>query len=440
MTVGLQGIFHNGVAGMLAFEQGMGAISDNIANQNTVGYKRVETLFSTILGQVDHQIKQGDSASAALQARNVAGVKPTTRQLTDVQGAIQTTNRQYDLAISGQGMFIFGVGEITNGAFTSEGHVYSRAGDLSPFIPSTVVATLVTPETAAYLTNKNGHFLMAQEITAADLLVTPPTPPASLDELVPIQLSDQNAFAGQPTTLAELAAVIPASGATTVTTPIFYVDTNGDQQGVTLVFSNPVVTAGTDTTWDVSTIDSLGVTQPTFATLTFDSSGQLAAGSTLTIADNGNTFTLDVENLAMLGDSAGGTSAQAVQVGYTQDGIEAGAFEGLEFREDGVVFGKYSGGGTQPLYRIPLVSFSNPNALESLAGNEYQATAEAGDPVFRVFGDQFARMVINAVESSNVDLADSFTQMIIIQRAYSSAATVVRTADEMSGVVRDLMR
>lgn len=438
MGTELNGIFHNGVAGMLAFEQGMGAISDNIANQNTVGYKRVETLFSTVLGQVDRSVKNGDSASAALQARNVAGVKPTTRQLVDVQGTIQTTNRQFDLAISGQGMFIFGVGEITAGTFASEGVVYSRAGDLMPFIPSTVVGGTVTPETATYLTNKNGHFLLAQPITAAELL--DPAPPADISELEPIQLSDQDAFAGVATALAELAAVIPAAGATTVSTPIFYVDAAGDQQGLTLVFSNPVVTAGVDTTWDVSTIDSLGVTQPTFTTLTFDNTGQLPAGSTLTIADNGNTFTLDVENVAMLGDSPRGATAQAVQVSYEQDGIEAGAFEGLTFHEDGVVFGKYSGGGTQPLYRIPLASFSNPGALESLAGNEYQATAEAGDPVFRLFGDQFANMVINAVESSNVDLADSFTQMIIIQRAYSSAATVVRTADEMSGVVRDLMR
>ncbi len=41
MPTALTGIFNNGVAGMLAFSEGMGAISDNIANQNTVGYKRV---------------------------------------------------------------------------------------------------------------------------------------------------------------------------------------------------------------------------------------------------------------------------------------------------------------------------------------------------------------------------------------------------------------
>ena len=49
-------------------------------------------------------------------------------------------------------------------------------------------------------------------------------------------------------------------------------------------------------------------------------------------------------------------------------------------------------------------------------------------------------LVLSSVENANVDLADSFSQMIIIQRAYSSAATVVRTADEMSSTVRDLMR
>ena len=440
MATALQGIFHNGVAGMLAFEQGMGAISDNIANQNTVGYKKVDTLFSTLLGQTERTVKHGDAASASLQARNIAGVKPTTRSLVDVQGTILGTNRPYDMAISGQGMFMFSSGTIDDaGVLTLDPEIlYSRAGDLSPFVGLiNDGAGTLTADGSTYLTNKNGQYLLAQTYTTADILAG--TEPSG--SFVPVQTSDQNAFTGQATTAAALSAVIPASGATTVSTPLYFVDVNGDQVGMTLEFSNPVVVAGTSTTWDVSTYDENGTLVATTAgAVVFDSSGVLTTGTNLIHTQSGTTFDIDLSDVVMLGDSPSGTTAQAVQISYSHDGLPAGAFEGLQIREDGLIFGKYSGGVTQPLYRIPLASFSNPNALMSLAGNMYEVTSESGDPTLRFPGDQFAHLVLNSVENANVDLADSFSQMIIIQKAYSSAATVVRTADEMSGVVRDLMR
>ena len=442
MSTALQGIFHNGVAGMLAFEQGMGAISDNISNQNTVGYKRVETLFSTVLGQVDRSVKQGDSASAVLQARNVAGVKPTTRQLVDVQGAILGTSRPYDMAISGQGMFMFATGTIdTAGTLTLDtDHVmYSRAGDLSPFVGLIDDgAGTLTADGATYLTNKNGQYLLAQDYTAADILAGVTTPTGAF---VPVQTSDQNAFGGLPTATASLSAVIPASGATTVTTPLYFVDANGDQVGMTLEFSNPVVVAGTSTTWDLTTYDDSGtLIATTPGAVVFDNSGAITTGSAYSHTQSGTTFTIDLSEVVMLGDSTSGTTTQAVQISYSHDGLPAGALEGLEIHEDGIIYGKYSGGVTQPLYRIPLASFSNPNGLMSLAGNMYEIGSESGEPTLRFPGDEFAHLVLSSVENANVDLADSFSQMIIIQRAYSSAATVVRTADEMSSTVRDLMR
>ncbi len=432
MPTALTGIFNNGVAGMLAFSEGMGAISDNIANQNTVGYKRVETLFSTLVGRSEMASTGSSTTSPTLRASNTQGVKALTRQLVDVQGAVQITNRQFDLAISGKGMFAFGIADPDTG--TIDQTVYSRAGDLSTLVVGT----------DSFLANKNGHFLLAQEITAADLVT--PTAPAAGDILVPVQVSSQAAFAGQATTTAELSALIPATGATSVGTPVFYIDSAGDQQSITLTFSNPVVNAGVDTTWDVSITDSLGVVQPTFTTITFDNNGELPAGQTLTVTDNGNTFDIDIENVRMLGE-AESTSAQAVQIGYTHDGLPAGAFEGLRIREDGVIFGLYTGGATQPLYRIPVATFANPNALQQLAGNEYQITEDdtgsgivtSGLPEYILLGGDEAKLVLNSVETSNVDLADSFSQMIIVQRAYSSAATVVRTADEMSTTVVGLL-
>lgn len=51
-----------------------------------------------------------------------------------------------------------------------------------------------------------------------------------------------------------------------------------------------------------------------------------------------------------------------------------------------------------------------------------------------------AQIIVGALEQSNVDLADQFTKMIVTQRAYSSSATVLRTADEMTQQARDMKR
>lgn len=433
MATALTGIFNNGVAGMLAFSQAMGTISDNISNQNTVGYKRVETTFSTLLGRQEAAV-QGDDFAPHLIARNTSGVRANTRQAVDVQGSILTTGRQYDVAINGGGMFIFGNNETAPTEF-----YYGRAGQFDAVIPVTIPdAGAVVPGTSAFLANTNGQYLMAMPITGG---VIPTTQPTSVAELVAVQASDQADFAGQPTATATLAAVIPATGATTVSTPINYIDGAGDPQGLTLEFSNPVVVPGTSTTWDMTVYDSTGaIVGATLAgAFVFDSAGRLPAGSSLTITAGGTTFTVDMEQVAMLGDATISGGNQAVQISYEQDGLPAGAFEGLSISENGVIYGRYTGGATQALYRIPVATFGNPNALQALAGNVYQITEGSGEATFELLGGEFARLNLQAVETANVDLADQFSQMIVTQRAYSSAAQVVSTADEMSIVARDLI-
>lgn len=440
MSTALTGIFSNGVAGMMAFSEAMGTISDNISNQNTVGYKRVETMFSTLLGRQESAV-QGDNFAPHLIARNTSGLRTFTRQAVDVQGAILSTGRQYDLAISGGGMFLFGNGTVSGGALTVDtgSPLYSRAGDLNALVPADLTTATVTGTTDAYLANKNGQFLLAQPFTAADLAAGVTTPSGDLE---PVQVSNQAAFAGQATATAALSAVIPATGATTVSTPIHYVDSVGDSQGLTLEFSNPTVTSGVSTDWDITVYNSSGaiVTGPLAAAVTFDNDGEISAGSPLSITAGGVTFSLDLDDVAMLGDAAvTGAGNQAIQQNYEQDGIPEGAFIGLTIREDGVIFGNYEGGATQPLYRIPIATFASPNALEAVAGNMYQATVGAGDVELRFPGDEFARLELESVENSNVDLADQFANMIVTQRAYSSAAQIVTTADQMSVVARDLI-
>ena len=84
-----------GVTGLIANSSALAAISDNIANVNTVGYKRQQANFSTM---VTSQTKAG--------AYTAGGVQAKTHQYVTQQGLSQSTTSALDLAIAGQGFFV----------------------------------------------------------------------------------------------------------------------------------------------------------------------------------------------------------------------------------------------------------------------------------------------------------------------------------------------
>ncbi|MBI3709913.1 MAG: flagellar hook-basal body complex protein, partial [Proteobacteria bacterium] len=149
--------------------------------------------------------------------------------------------------------------------------------------------------------------------------------------------------------------------------------------------------------------------------------------------DIGGRFNLDVSDVAQRG-------TLFIRTSYHQDGLENGQFVRHEITQDGTILGHFSSGAIRSLYRIPVATFINPNALTAVSNTMFQQSAESGGPQLRGPGDDLVHLIPNAVEQSNVDISDGFTQMIITQRAYSSSAQVVRTIDEMTMVVRDLKR
>src|SRR5436309_1039020 len=137
----LGGIFNNGVAGLMAFTEAMGAVSDNIANMSTVGYKRVDTSFSSMLGEAYVPGRGNGSVANS----NINGVSAATRQLVTVQGGIQTTSNSLDVAINGQGMFVF-----TDDPITPTKTFYGRAGNFQTLVPN--------GGNIGYLANERGQF------------------------------------------------------------------------------------------------------------------------------------------------------------------------------------------------------------------------------------------------------------------------------------------
>ncbi len=127
------------------------------------------------------------------------------------------------------------------------------------------------------------------------------------------------------------------------------------------------------------------------------------------------------------------------QINYiSQNGAAFGNFAGVSINQEGVVTALFDNGVTRPVFMIPVATLVNPNGMESMSGNVWIETDFSGQPTVREAGSAGAGSVNqSSLEASTVDLGEEFTSMITTQRAYSAAAKIISTADEM---LDDLLR
>ena len=135
-----------------------------------------------------------------------------------------------------------------------------------------------------------------------------------------------------------------------------------------------------------------------------------------------------------IGEANGMTQfgAEYTPVFITTDGSQFGTFAGVTISTDGLVTALFDNGETRPVFKIPVATFTNVNALESRSGNVWNATEASGDPTLREADNGAAGQVVQAaLEQSTVDIGEEFTKMIVVQRAFSASAKIISTADEM---------
>lgn len=116
-----------------------------------------------------------------------------------------------------------------------------------------------------------------------------------------------------------------------------------------------------------------------------------------------------------------------------QNGIPAGSRRGVEITSDGYVAALFDNGIKKNIYKIPVVTFTNPDGLQEISGTAFEETDGSGAPVLNEAGTGGAGVMQGSrLESSNADIADEFAKMIVSQRAFGASSQVVRTVDEMT--------
>jgi flagellar hook protein FlgE len=427
-----------GVSGLTANANALSAISDNIANSATYGYKRAQTDFSAI-------VVHGDGGSTY----TAGGVRTSTMRLIDERGPLIATSNPTDIAIDGPGFM----------AVTTAAAVDSAAGTY----PVTLVTTgSFMPDANGVLTTESGQVLMGWPADQDGVI--PDYPRDSMSSLEPVQVNSTE-YVANPTTEMTLGVNLPATstedgadGAPFSLSSEYYGNLS-TSESLNYTFT-PVLPApgGVATnTWTMTIADSAsGGAVVGEYTLTFDASqadgGTLAsvttvsgaaydpATGTIPLVVGGGSIDL---NIGIPGETGAMTqlSDTFAPVSVTKDGSPVATMISVEIGEDGMLYGIYDQGFTKVLYQIPVVNVPNPNGLVSLSYQSYQLSNESGPYYLWDAGEGPVGSTVGySREESSVDVATELTQLITTQRAYSSNAKVIQTVDEMLQETTNLKR
>jgi flagellar hook protein FlgE len=415
-----------GVAGLNANATRLAAISDNIANSATFGYKRVEADFQSMVIS-----SSGGSYSAG-------GVRSSTQRLIDESGSLVSTSNPTDLAVRGRGMLPV--------ALASEVEVGNGS------------AQMLLTTTGSFRTDAEGRLVSESGLVllgwpASPDGTVPEFPRDTSDGLEPVQIN-VNQLTGEPTTQIDLGVNLPATETAAGSTgdpqqlSIEYFDNLGKSENIRIDFTPTIPAAGSSNEWTMSITDSAqaGALIGEY-TLTFDDSR--ASGGTLLGVTTGSGGAYDAAsgniivsvgggpmeiNIGQLGVSDGLTqlSDSFAPLSISKDGSPVGNMVSAEVDENGFVHASFDTGITRIIYQVPLVDLPNPNGMVAMDQQTYLPSPESGSFFLWDAGDGPTGDVVSfAREESATDVAGELTDMIQTQRAYSSNAKVIQTVDEM---------
>jgi flagellar hook protein FlgE len=424
------GAMYAAVSGLGAQSTKLGAISDNIANTSTTGYKRVEVEFASL---VTEQVSR--------RSYSAGGVAGNVRRLVDVQGLLQATGSSTDIAINGDGFFV--VSDAQNANPQQDLTALTRAGSF-------------TADDQGFLRNAAGYYLMGFALNPDGTTVNPNPARDTLSSVEPVNIAGIN-FTGAPTTEITFAGNLPAQLAngtpgTPINTQIEYFTELGNSGTMTLQWTPS--SDGVANHWNLQIFDSNtggGTTAIYDQIITFNDTGPDAgspsaipglAGGNLPLTVNGGLQALNLD-MGDVNDASGITqfAGEYVPTKINKNGALFGVVNSVEVSEDGIITAIFNNGVRRPIYQIPIAVVQNPNGLTPRDGTAFIQSRDSGSLYLWDAGvGPAGKTAGNSLERSNVDIAQELTNMIETQRTYSTNAKVIQTSDEMLDELTRLKR
>jgi flagellar hook protein FlgE len=374
--------FLNGLSGLLTFSRGLKNVSNNVSNMNTPGFRGSDTFYRSVNGEGEQGL-----------GTNVAGTSLRTGQ-----GEFRQTGNSTDAAIDGAGFFVL--------RDDKGGQFYSRAGQFKLNDKSVLIDSVTGYHVQGILASGS-----LADINIESARTLPPTPTTKVD------------FAGN---------LVSTATTHSVTVNNVY-DKTGAKVTLTVNFTNQA--PATPNGWSLSVLDASGATIGS-GSIRFSTDGSPMAGFNtliISLASNGQTQDItfnfgDPGSFSKATQFLGATSTLGATV------IDGSALAGLvsySFDEQGVLRFEYSNGEKRDGPQLALADFSDETQLSHVAGSLY-TPPDAMKPVLGHAGaGPFGKIVGGNIELSNIDLAQEFGDILIIQRGYQASSRVMTVANEM---------
>ncbi len=418
-------------SGLAAHGDALGVVGDNIANANTIGFKRSRGQFEDVLGVAAGRVAEGGGAGSRL-----AHVEQMW-----AQGALLSTESPTDLALTGDGFFV-----VKGNADGVDGNFYTRAGqfhiDKEGFLSNPDGMRL-----QGYAADDRGNLTARVSDLSISSRTLPATPTEKANMAVNLDSKSEQPPAWDPTDPGTTSNF--SSGLTVY-------DSLGNAHDLTVYFRKSganswewhAMADGAEMSGGTPGVPTEGAS----GTLSFTTSGALDTETVnqsqwdFTDATAGQAIAFDFGK-SITGDGGTGFdgttqfgSASSTS-GIQQDGFAAGSVEGISISTDGAITGVFSNGQKRTLAQVVVADFKSVDGLARVGRGLWSETRDSGEPLIGAAqsGGRGA-IVAGALEQSNVDIGREFVDLIAYQRGFQANAKVVQTADEMYGELVNLRR
>jgi flagellar hook protein FlgE len=404
--------FYSGISGIKTHSVGIDAVSDNLANINTVGYRGYDVEFKSLFEKT-----QNSATDSSVNSTIGVGSQVQATTMIDTNGSFQLTDRSTDLAIEGDGWFGIQREEkqlyTRNGAFT-----FDANDDLVTSDGYHVLGTMGGNISGETLTEVIDEVLLGdvgsqEKLRFPKSLTYPPEP-----------TSNASFFAnlGVDSELRTIGAAV--------------VDSQGVKNHLRLEFEKDPVQTPPGSQWNVTattqTLDGSTIYDTQTGRVEFNSAGGLISSTLSTIDNNGAEVAMD------LGSGFSGIVAintPVVSGSSLADGTIGGDLMGYEINKNAEVIATFTNGMQSSVGKIAIYHFQNDQGLERLSGTKFQESSNSGRAIFYkdVNGQNIAGVnVANfMLEGSNYKMEVGLTELIIFQRAFDANSKSITTADEM---------
>ena len=450
----------SGVSGLKNHQTRMDVIGNNISNVNTYGFKSSRVTFQDMLSQTISGAARPEENKGGVNPKQV-GLGMTVASIDRIftQGSLQTTGNQTDLAISGDGFFVMSEGDK---------NYYTRAGTFGLDKDGRMVNPGNGLKVQGWMakTDGRGEVRVNSSDTPEDIIV-PIFSKINAKETSLVRYKcnlDSRKNIVPPNATGRMRA---SAG---VTTNIDVYDSQGFTHRLSMIMwktgTNQWTASAAITGSDIVALDVVpgggqqNQSNPgTRINLRFSPDGKLISVGDASSPDELNQGDLNVNtnfrvagdpnvrsmqlNLGKAGILEGITqfSSQSTTKAVEQNGYSMGYMESFNIDNSGTITGVYSNGIKQLIGQAAMAVFTNPQGLTAKGENLFEVSNNSGMAnVGPASQAGRGKIIAGALEMSNVDLAEQFTDMIVTQRGFQANSRSITTSDQMLQELLSLKR